>query len=71
MRKGIVMEHNQQVLEYIVKCITETGNDPCDQIIGYITSGDERYITRNGDARRLIRNVEISRLEQYLFQGSK
>ena len=65
------MDNNQQVLEYIVKCITETGNDPRDQIIGYITSGDERYITRNGDARRLIRNVEISRLEQYLFQGSE
>ena len=71
MRKGIAMENDQKVLEYIVRCIEETGSNPYDQIMGYIRSGDERYITRNGDARRLIRNVEISRLEQYLFEGSK
>lgn len=66
MRKGIAMENNQKVLEYIVKCIEETGSNPYDQIMGYITSGDERYITRNGDARRLIKNVELPTLEQYL-----
>ena len=66
MRKGIAMENNQQMLEYIVKCIEETGNNPCDQILGYITSGDDRYITRNGDARTLIKVVEVSCLEQYV-----
>ena len=64
------MENNQQVLEYIVKCIKETGNDPQAQIRGYVYSGNERYITRNGDARNLIKEVKISVLEQYLTESS-
>ena len=60
------MDNNQRVLEYIVKCIEETGSNPRDQISGYITTGDERYITRNGDARRLIKSLEIILLKQYI-----
>lgn len=64
------MENNQQVLEYIVKCIKDTGNDPHTQIRGYVVSGNECYITRKGDARRLIKSVEPSRLEQYVAERS-
>ena len=64
------MDNNQQVLEYIVKCIEETGSNPRDQIRGYVSSGDERYITRNGDARRLIKSMEIILLKQYISDFS-
>ena len=70
VRKGIVMENNQQVLEYIVKCIEGTGSDPHAQIKGYVTTGNECYITRNGDARRLIKSVERDCLEQYISDCS-
>ena len=70
VRKGIVMEYNQQVLEYIVKCIEDTGNDPQIQIRGYVVSGNECYITRKGDARRLIKSVETSCLERYVAERS-
>ena len=60
------MENDQQVLEYIVKCIQDTGDDPKLQIIGYLQSGNECYITRTGDARSLIKSVEPSRLEKYV-----
>ena len=70
MRKGIAMENNQQMLEYIVKCIKATGNDPRDQIEGYVISGNECYITRKGDARRLIKSVEPSCLAQYVAERS-
>lgn len=66
MRKGIAMEDNQQVLEYIVKCIKETGNDPRTQIRGYVISGNDCYITRTGNARRLIKSVEPACLEKYV-----
>ena len=66
VRKGIRMEDNQKILEYIVKCIEETGCNPRDQIKGYVSSGDERYITRNGDARRLIKSLNIPALEKYV-----
>lgn len=64
------MENNQQVLEYIVKCIKATGNDPQTQIRGYVVSGNECYITRKGNARRLIKSVETSCLERYVADCS-
>lgn len=64
------MGDNQQVLEYIVKCIEETGSNPQEQIKGYITTGDERYITRNGDARRLIKSVDFSKLACFIDELS-
>ena len=64
------MEDNRKILEYIVKCIEETGSNPRDQIKGYLSSGDERYITRNGDARRLIKSLEIILLKQYITDFS-
>ena len=70
VRKGIRMEDNRKILEYIVKCIEETGSNPRDQIKGYLSSGDERYITRNGDARRLIKSLEIILLKQYITDFS-
>ena len=60
------MDNNQQVLEYIAKCIEDTGNDPQIQIRGYIVSGNDCYITRTGDARRLIKSIELSYLKQYV-----
>lgn len=64
------MDYNQQVLEYIVRCIKDTGNDPRTQIRGYVVSGNECYITRNGDARRLIKSVETSCLKRYVSERS-
>lgn len=60
------MANNQQMLEYIVKCIISTGDDPQTQIRGYVVSGNDRYITRTGDARRLIKSIELSHLKQYV-----
>ena len=62
------MEDNQKILEYIVKCIEETGSNPRDQIKGYLSSGDERYITRNGDARRLIKSIDMAVMEEYIME---
>jgi len=66
VRKGIVMDNNQRILECIVKCIKDTGNDPRTQIKGYVVSGNECYITRCGDARGMIKSVEVSCLERYV-----
>lgn len=56
----------QQILPYIVKCIEEFGSDPRSQIIGYINSGNELYITRKGNARELIKSIDSATLEQYV-----
>ena len=57
---------NKDTLEYIISCIEKSGNEPHSQIYGYLSTGNECYITRNGDARELIKSVDLSVLTQYL-----
>ena len=56
---------NQDTLEYIISCIEKSGNDPRSQIYGYITTGNELYITRHGNARELIKTIDVSVLAEY------
>ena len=55
-------------IEKIIKLLEEAGYEPYSQIEGYIMLGDERYITRLGDARNLIREVEIEDLKKYIMK---
>lgn len=57
---------NKDTLEYIVSCIKETGKDPYSQIYGYLSTGNECYITRRGDARELIKSVDEAQLKHYV-----
>ena len=57
---------NKDTLEYIISCIEKSGNDPRIQIYGYVTTGNECYITREGNARELIKYVDVSCLFQYI-----
>ena len=64
--RGYEMEKNQQTLDYIVECIKESGDDPRAQIMGYLLTGNDCYITRTGNARGLIQSVDLKQLEQYV-----
>ena len=57
---------NKDTLEYIISCIEKSGNDPRNQIYGYVTTGNDCYITREGSARDLIKDVDASYLFQYV-----
>ena len=57
---------NKDTLEYIISCIEVSGNDPRSQIYGFVTTGNECYITRNGNARALIKSVDEDQLKQYV-----
>lgn len=57
---------NKDTLEYIISCIEESGNDPRSQIYGYVTTGNECYITREGNARELIKNVDLTFIKEYI-----
>ena len=56
---------NKGTLEYIISCIEKSGNDPRSQIYGYLTTGNECYITRHGNARELIKTIDVSALAEY------
>ena len=59
---------NKDTLEYIISCIEASGNDPRSQIYGYVTTGNECYIIRVGNARDLIKSINKQVLTQYLLK---
>ena len=56
----------ENIMEHIVASIRSAGYEPYDQLYGYLKTGDETYITRTGDARRLVREMDRERLQQYV-----
>lgn len=56
----------ENIMEHIVASIRSAGYEPYDQLYGYLKTGDESYITRTGDARRLVRELDRKQLRQYV-----
>ena len=53
-------------IESIVSSIEQTGMDPYEQLYGYLTTGKEIFITRNGNARELIRTLDKDGISRYI-----
>ena len=47
-------ERTETTWKSIISSIKKSGHDPYAQIYGYLTSGNDMYITRTGNARELI-----------------
>ncbi len=52
----------------IVEAIRDAGYDPYAQLTGYIRTHDHRYITRSGNARVLIAELDMHKVKQYVSQ---
>ena len=59
----------EQTFSVIVDAIKEAGYDPYVQLVGYLKTGQDYYITRTKNARALIKNVEKDELQRYLDEG--
>jgi len=57
---------DELILDYISDSIRNAGYDPCSQLLGYLSTGNIIYITRQGDARNLIKNVDNSDIEAFV-----
>ena len=53
-------------MESIVSSIEQTGMDPYEQLYGYLTTEKEIFITRNGNARELIRTLDKDEISRYI-----
>ena len=64
------MELNQMqfnaALEKIVTALKTAGYDPYAQLTGYVTTGQEYYITRHGGAREMILKLDIEQIKDFL-----
>ena len=58
----------EKTMAQIVESIRSAGYEPYAQLYGYLTTGDETYITRTGDARTLIKDINHDQLQQYVAQ---
>ena len=60
-------------MEEIVRAIAEAGYNPYDQLYGYVTKGKEEFITRNGNAREKIKQLNWLAVKEYVekMEGSK
>lgn len=54
-------------IEYIISMLNEKGYNPYEQLTCYVLlHGNQYYITRHGDARSLIKELDIEKIRNYL-----
>lgn len=62
---------NDDKLRSVIKSIASAGYEPYDQIYGYYTTGIDAYITRTGNARDLIKEIDRKILTEYIKKHQK
>lgn len=53
-------------IQYIIGQIRCAGYDPYAQLTEFVRTHDDRYITRHGNARSLILQLDPALVEQYI-----
>lgn len=56
---------NEQLKE-IITLLEEKGYDPVAQLTGYLNENQEDYITRHGNARGKIREIDKAVIKSYI-----
>lgn len=46
--------------------IKEAGYEPFDQLTGYVRTGNDQYITRRRNARKIVTEMDPEMIKQYL-----
>lgn len=55
-----------KTMVHIESAIKDAGYDPYEQLVGYLQTGRDYYITRRANARDLIKTVNLDWLNQYV-----
>ena len=63
----------ESTIKEIVRAIAEAGYQPYDQLYGYVSTGKEEFITRNGNAREKVKKLNWLAVKEYVekMEGSK
>lgn len=49
-------------VEHIISILRDAGYDPYEQLYAYAITGNETYITRKGDARNMVMNLNRDKI---------
>ena len=50
----------------VYMALQEAGFEPFDQLTGYIRTGNDQYITRRHNARKIVTEMDTEMIKQYL-----
>ena len=53
-------------IESVCRSISLAGFDPYSQLMGYLLTGEDYYITRTGDARSIIVTLDKTQIQAYV-----
>ena len=56
----------KETMGYVVSVMEDAGYEPYDQLYAYASTGNESYITRKGDARKLIAQFDREQIWNYI-----
>jgi uncharacterized protein (UPF0297 family) len=56
----------EQKMTLVISALSSAGYDPNAQLTGYLQTGDESYITRQNNARAIIRDIDKNKVAQYI-----
>lgn len=60
-------EKFQKDIECIISALRDAGYDPYEQLYAYAITGNETFITRKGDARNMVTNLDREDLIEYVL----
>ena len=60
-------EKFQKEIECIISALRDAGYDPYEQLYAYAITGNETFITRKGDARNMVTNLDREDLIEYVL----
>jgi uncharacterized protein (UPF0297 family) len=61
-----VKDKFKETMGYVVSVLKDAGYEPYDQLYAYASTGNESYITRKGDARKLIAQLDREQIWNYI-----
>ena len=56
----------EETIDYVVTVLKDAGYNPYEQLYGYLNTGNESYITRKGNARALVAELDRDRIWNYI-----
>ena len=61
----------EKEMSEIIQAIKSAGYEPYEQLYGYVATGKEEYITRNGNARELIKQLDKDQVKEFVEKMAK
>ena len=60
-----------EAINIVIDALRKAGYDPYDQLYGYVSTGELSYITRQGNARAIVADLDMNDLREFLNKSGK